>query len=73
MNSKERVLASLNHRAPDRVAVDFGSTAVTGIHCSIVEKLREHYGLTRQPVKVHEPYQMLGWIDDDLRDAHRTI
>ena len=69
MNSKERVLSSLNHRTPDRVAVDFGSTAVTGIHCSIVEKLREHYGLERRPVKVHEPYQMLGWVDDDLRDA----
>lgn len=54
---------------PDRVPLDFGSTAVTGIHCSVVAALREYFGLERRPVKVHEPYQMLGWVDDDLRVA----
>jgi hypothetical protein len=34
-----------------------------------VAALREHYGLEKKPVKVHEPYQMLGWIDDDLAEA----
>ena len=43
--------------------MDFGSTAVTGIHVLIVEKLREYYGLEKKPVKVIEPYQMLGEID----------
>ena len=49
--------------------MDFGSTAVTGIHVLIVEKLREYYGLERKPVKVVEPYQMLGEIDTDLIKA----
>jgi len=50
------------------MAIDFGSTPVTGIHVRAVEKIRGHYGLERKPVKVIEPYQMLGEIDDDLRD-----
>ena len=69
MTSRDRVLTSLNHRQPDRVPVDFGGTAVTGIHVSCVAALREHYGLEKRPVKVHEPFQMLGWVDDDLKEA----
>ncbi len=67
MTSKERVLASFNHRRPDAVPVDFGSTAVTGIHVAMVAKLRDYYGLEQRPVKVYEPYQMLGLIEDDLK------
>jgi len=67
MTSKERVLASLNHREPDAVPVDFGSTAVTGIHVNAIAALRERYGLEKQPVKVYEPYQMLGLIEEDLK------
>ena len=69
MTSKERVLRALNHKEPDRVPVDFGGTAVTGIHVEIVAALRDHYGLAKRPVKVHEPYQMLGLIEDDLQRA----
>jgi len=68
MNSKERLHTVLEHKSPDKMAIDFGSTPVTGIHVRAVEKIRGHYGLERKPVKVIEPYQMLGEIDDDLRD-----
>ncbi|HCA79298.1 MAG TPA: methyltransferase, partial [Bacteroidetes bacterium] len=69
MTSKERVLASLRHQQPDTIAVDFGSTAVTGIHVRIIAALREHYGLEKRLVKAHEPYQMLGTIDEDLKQV----
>lgn len=69
MNSKERINAALNHKQPDRVPLDFGATPVSGIHVLVVEKLREHFGLKKKPVKVTEPYQMLGEIEDDLLDA----
>ena len=69
MTSRERLDAALNHRQPDRIPVDFGGTAVTGMHVNCVIGLREHYGLEKRLVKVHEPYQMLGWIDDDLQVA----
>ena len=59
---------ALDHRSGP-VPVDFGSTAVTGIHCSCVAALRDHFGLERRPVRIHEPYQMLGLVEDDLLDA----
>jgi hypothetical protein len=50
--------------------VDFGSTAVTGMAASIVSKLRRKIlGDPEYRVKVVEPYQMLGEIDDELREA----
>lgn len=69
MTSRERVLAAVEHRQPDLTPMDFGGTPVTGIHCSIVEKLRNHFGLEQRPVKVHEPYQMLGMVEEDLKLA----
>jgi len=69
MTSKERVLASLNHREPDAVPVDFGSTAVTGIHVNAIAGLLDRYGLEKRPVRVYEPYQMLGLLDKDLKKA----
>jgi hypothetical protein len=68
MNSKERVRTSINHQQPDKVAVDFGATPVTGIHVLAIENLRKHYGLEQKPVRVIEPYQMLGEIEDDLME-----
>jgi uroporphyrinogen-III decarboxylase len=69
MTRKERVLAALNHRQPDQVPIDFGSTGVTGMHASCVAALRQHFGLENRPVKVHEPYQMLGLLEEDLQTA----
>jgi Uroporphyrinogen decarboxylase (URO-D) len=67
--SRQNFLNTINHKQPDKVVVDFGSTGVTGIHILIVEKLREYYGLEKKPVKVVEPYQMLGEIDAELIKA----
>lgn len=67
--SRQRVLAALAHREPDRVPIDCGSTGVTGIHVSCVAALRDHFGLEKRPVKVHEPYQMLGLVEEDLQQA----
>lgn len=69
MTSKERVRTALRHEEPDRVPIGFGGSAVTGMHVTAVEKLRRHYGLEDRPVKVCEPYQMLGEIEEDLLDA----
>jgi len=69
MTSRERLAAALAHREPDRVPVDFNGTGVTGMHVKCVIGLRDHFGLAKRLVKVHEPYQMLGWIDDDLQEA----
>ena len=66
---RDRLITALNHKQPDRIPIDFGATAVTGMHVSCVAGLREYYGLEKHPVRVHEPFQMLGLIEDDLADA----
>ncbi|OFY42638.1 MAG: methyltransferase [Bacteroidetes bacterium RBG_13_44_24] len=68
-SSRHNFIETINHRQPDGVVVDFGATPVTGIHVVIVEKLREYYGLEKRPVKVIEPYQMLGEVDEELVKA----
>lgn len=71
MTSRERVDLALNHREPDRVPLDLGASAVTGMHVTTVYKLRQALGLDAPGVRVKiiEPYQMLGEIAPDLIDA----
>jgi len=68
MNSRERFLTTVSHREPDRMVVDFGATSVTGMHVQAVENLRKYYGLEPRPVRVVDPYQMLGEVDSELID-----
>src|SRR5215208_7406924 len=67
MTSAERVRAALRRHDSDRLPVDFGSTSVTGIHVSCVAALRRYYELGDDPVKVLDPGQMLGEVDDCLK------
>lgn len=66
MTSKERFDLTVNHRQADRLVVDFGATSVTGMHVLAVENLRKYFGLENKPVRVVDPYQMLGEIDQEL-------
>ena len=71
MNSRERVTLALNHREADRVPLDLGGCGQTGMHVGTVYLLRQALRLDPPgtPVKVIEPYQMLGEIKPDLWDA----
>ena len=71
LTSRRRVELALAHQEADRVPLDLGGSLVTGMHVSSVYKLRQALGLDAPgtPVKVIEPYQMLGEIAPDLMDA----
>jgi hypothetical protein len=69
MTSRDLLQQTLNHKQPERIVVDMGSTAVTGIHVKALENLRNYYGLENHPVRVIEPYQMLGLAEPDLMEA----
>ena len=71
VTSRERVNLTLNHQQADRVPVDLGGSAVTGMHVSVVYGLRQKLQLDSPgtPVKIVEPYQLLGEIKPDLLDA----
>ncbi len=70
ITSRQRLIAALNHQSTDRVCVDFGAGGQTGIGAGAVYRLRKAVlGNDNHRVKITEPYQMLGEIDDDLRKA----
>jgi hypothetical protein len=71
MNSRERVQLVLNHQEADRIPLDLGAAPTTGMHVSSVYLLRQALELDSPgtPVKVTEPYQMLGEIQPDLMDV----
>jgi len=69
MTHRQRLLAAINHKPLDRVCVDFGACGQTGIGAGAVHKIRKVFLGDESPVKIIEPYQMLGEIDDQLMKA----
>lgn len=71
LTGRQRVLCALNHQPADRVPVDLGGTNCSGAHVSVIAGLRRALGLDQAGtrVKVTEPYQMLGEMAADLRQA----
>ncbi|MHB1034575.1 MAG: uroporphyrinogen decarboxylase family protein [Pirellulales bacterium] len=68
MNSRTRVLETLNHRQPDRVAIDFSGHRSSGIAALAYPKLRRALGLEPKPVRVYDPIQQLAIVDEDVLD-----
>jgi len=68
MTSRERVRKAINHKVPDRIPLDLGSTLVTGIQASTYAKLRKALCLEGRPVKIADPFQMLAEVDMEVRE-----
>jgi len=66
MNSRERILTTLEHREPDRIPFDLGSTQVTGIHVVAYERLRDYLGLPRVTPALCDVIQQLALPDEDV-------
>ncbi len=70
MTPRERLQAVLEHKSPDKLCVDFGGSGVSGMGVCAVHCLRQAIlGQKDYKVKVIRPYQMLGEIDEELRQA----
>lgn len=68
MTGKEKLRLALAHEEGP-VLFDCGGLNTTGMHCITMEKLRDFYGLEKRPVKILETVQLLGVMEDDLREA----
>lgn len=66
MNARERLLTALDHREPDRVPFDLGSTQVTGIHGVAYGRLRSALGLSPVEPAICDAVQGLALPDDDV-------
>jgi len=69
MSKRKDLLDAINHRQPEKVPIDLGSSSVTGIHVLCLERLREYCGLEKRPIIVIDAYEMLGLVEDDIKEA----
>jgi len=68
MNSRERVLAAVEHRTPDRTPLDFGATRQSGIMASAYHAIKKHLGIKGGKTYVYDLYQMLAEIEQPVRE-----
>ena len=65
MNSRERLLLALNHKQPDKIPVDLGSSTVTGISAIAYNNLKRHLGI-KNPTRIFDVVQQLANVDMEL-------
>ena len=68
MTSRERVLAAIAHREPDRVPVDLGATPSSGISAIAYGNLKRHLGIHRGQTRVYDVVQQLAEPEEDILD-----
>jgi uroporphyrinogen decarboxylase len=65
MNSRERLIAALNHRTPDRVPIDLGGTPTSTISVSALENLKSHLGI-RSETRLMSPIFLTAYPDEEI-------
>ncbi|MCF6335366.1 MAG: uroporphyrinogen decarboxylase family protein, partial [Spirochaetales bacterium] len=68
MTSRERVLAAINHKEPDRVPIDLGSNPSSGISAIAHDNLMNHLGWYDQPTLIYDVVQQLAQPGEKLID-----
>ena len=66
MTSRERVISSINHKEPDRVPIDIGSTA-NNFTVGLFKKLKDYFGVTA-PDFIPRPDESAPFYNDELLD-----
>jgi len=72
MTPRERILAALDHREPDRVPIDFSGHRSSGIMAIAYARLRDFLGLPKKPIRVYDPIQQLAIVDEDVLQLFRV-
>ncbi len=73
MNSRERVLAAVNHQKPDRVPIDLGAIRASGINAVVYDQLKRRLGVGG-PTKIHDTMQILAEVElEVLERIHADV
>ena len=72
MNSRERVLAAIEHREPDRIPFDLGGMAQSGMHAIGYRNLREHLGLPAKKARIQNINTQQACFDEDIQEKLST-
>ena len=67
MTSRERVVAALEHRRPDRVPVDLGASESSGIMGIAYNRLKAHLGLQGR-TQIYDLSQMIAKVEEPVLD-----
>lgn len=68
MNSRERVLASIKHQEPDKLAVDLGATPSSGISAVAYDRLINHLNLPNKHNRVYDIVQQVTQAEPEVLD-----
>lgn len=68
MNSRERVLAAINHEEADRIPIDLGGTCVTGINLRSYGSLRRHLGMKDGRARVFHTWVQVPELEPLIRE-----
>ena len=71
MKSRERVLASINHKEPDHIPIDMGSTPSSGISAIAYGKLKKYLKIESGHTWVYDVCQQLAQPEDVILDRFR--
>jgi uroporphyrinogen decarboxylase len=66
MTSRERVLKAIRHEEPDRLPIDLGGMASTGIMAIAYARLKEHLGITNGEIRVFDMGQQLAEVEPEI-------
>ena len=66
MTSRERVLKAKRHEEPDRLPIDFGGMASTGIMAIAYDRLKKHLGITNGEIRVVDMGQQLAEVEPEI-------
>ena len=68
MTSRERILAAIDHKEPDRVPVDLGATPSSGISAVAYGNLKKHLGINTGNTRLYDVVQQLAQPEDEILD-----
>lgn len=69
---RERVMLTLNHKEPDRVPIDFGSTYMTSITLPPYLALEKALGMSPEPPRLHTPLSKIVLPREEILDRFRA-
>ena len=68
MTSRERILATIAHREPDRVPIDLSATPSSGISAIAYGRLTKHLGMRDAKTRVYDVVQQLAQPEETILD-----
>ncbi len=66
MTSRERVLSSINHKQPNSVPVDLGSTPSSGISAIAYNNLKKYLGIKTGSTRIYDVVQQIAIPEDNI-------